>query len=603
MEKIIISLNPNKVYIKSQAIIIITLISLMLCVVSWWFLVPTLILALYNLIHPALTLFEIENGQRKKVKATRKAWQEYRTNNKIPWKAQWDYYQISFLISHKESKKNKPIKPSTYVQQITKATESPVQLTQNNQLQIPQPKIQITQTTAQVTKSKKKIAVPKKVKPLPKLNVKLQNVENMLLLEKDIIEPTKDLDKSLNEENQYSKFGLTINYSLKTIEFDDEILKFESLHSVIPDYNNTAILLKTLNKTYTYRLASTDSPATNLQSLIQRLYELIEKTNKDKLLTNFRRKFEELKESNIPFENNNLANFKINEPKKYIFIDNLYKSGSFQSINFIDIKDAANFTLTSNIGPSNPNIPAIKLFLNDNVSFTLLVNKVPIDISEYDSTLKISQAMVDKINSLLKTKRVISVPDETKKINADLQKNNLKRKNDDFILKMKNIHPSKQLQTSKASYNFRVAGVTHHELAKAISFARSNYLFDPFDGYTASEIRDDEIDEDDPVFETDLTECIEGISLIPEPDNKYDPNAIKVGITIDDQDFFIGYVPADWTEHVHSTLTKMKKGIVNVALTGHLTGGRNKFLDIDNHVRTKKLNYGFVVEVHTKNKL
>ena len=165
---------------------------------------------------------------------------------------------------------------------------------------------------------------------------------------------------------------------------------------------------------------------------------------------------------------------------------------------------------------------------------------------------------------------------------------------------MNDIKPSSSLQNKEADYWFKVAGTTHYQLSEALKWAKDTEQIDPYEGATAEDIHEEMIDEDDPIYETDLTECVEGISLIPEPDNKYDPNAIKVGITINGKDFFIGYVPSDWTEHVQSTLNKLKAKKQNVALTGHLIGGKYKFLDLDDHVRTKSKKLGFIVSVHTE---
>lgn len=148
------------------------------------------------------------------------------------------------------------------------------------------------------------------------------------------------------------------------------------------------------------------------------------------------------------------------------------------------------------------------------------------------------------------------------------------------------------------SYSFRVAGTTHHDLKKAINFARKeDLLFDRYEGYTAKEIKEDGLD---PVYETDLSEAINSVILTPEPDNKYDSDAIKVSIGVGSKDFFIGYVPSDWTQHVHSTLKHFKNGTQKVKVMGHVVGGKYKYVDEDDHVRVASSNPGFVVVVKYK---
>lgn len=152
------------------------------------------------------------------------------------------------------------------------------------------------------------------------------------------------------------------------------------------------------------------------------------------------------------------------------------------------------------------------------------------------------------------------------------------------------------------NYSFDVAGVSFHELSKAVTYARKNQLFAPYDNYEAIGIREEMIDEYDPVYETDLSGCIDSVSLEPEPDNKYDPNAVKVNIEIDNVKFFIGYVPTGWTQRVLGTIRRSNAGWIKIEVKGQLTGGKYKFSDLDDHIKTGKKNYGFIVTVYYENR-
>lgn len=150
------------------------------------------------------------------------------------------------------------------------------------------------------------------------------------------------------------------------------------------------------------------------------------------------------------------------------------------------------------------------------------------------------------------------------------------------------------------TYSFKVAGVTHYQLNQAVEYAINNNLTERYKDYTDEDFRNKKITANNPIYEVNLKDCLANIALIPEPDNPYDKDAIKVVIKINDRLFMIGYVPTDWTEHVNSTLIKVKNKWSNMVVSGHVTGGRYKFVDIDNSIKTSKKHYGFIVEVHVQ---
>jgi len=108
-----------------------------------------------------------------------------------------------------------------------------------------------------------------------------------------------------------------------------------------------------------------------------------------------------------------------------------------------------------------------------------------------------------------------------------------------------------------------------------------------YEGMTNKEIL--EYGED--VYEADISGDYE-VTFEPEPDNPYDPKAIKVK----HEDIgHIGYVPRDYTSRVFKALSQDYK------VEWKLVGGKYKYVDWEeDKVRTKTLNYGVVVDVTYK---
>lgn len=157
-------------------------------------------------------------------------------------------------------------------------------------------------------------------------------------------------------------------------------------------------------------------------------------------------------------------------------------------------------------------------------------------------------------------------------------------------------------------YHFKVRGVSHYDLSKLVSYARKNDLIFPYDGFTASEIK--EICPYEKVFETDLVGTSLTISLIPEPENKYDPNAIKVIATHEEKQFMLGYVPTEHTKEVADIMQKQNENKIRMHISYELTGGKYKiaeenFDDFSDDpklkIRTGKVEYGFNIEIHDMN--
>lgn len=108
---------------------------------------------------------------------------------------------------------------------------------------------------------------------------------------------------------------------------------------------------------------------------------------------------------------------------------------------------------------------------------------------------------------------------------------------------------------------------------------------DKYEGMTNKEILEYEED----VYEVDIYGFDE-ISLEPEPENPYDPNAVKV---IHEEIGHIGYVPREYTDRVKTALRN------DYEIEWKLAGGRLKYVDDDEYkVKTKTLNYGVVIDIY-----
>jgi hypothetical protein len=156
--------------------------------------------------------------------------------------------------------------------------------------------------------------------------------------------------------------------------------------------------------------------------------------------------------------------------------------------------------------------------------------------------------------------------------------------------------------------HFKVHGITYHELSKMVNYARKNDMFDPYDGYSAAEIK--EYSPYERVFETDLSGIISSIEFVPEPENKYDNNAIKILATLDNKKYMIGYVPAKKTKEIADILEKHNNEEISLRIEYDLTGGKFKIADDDENdfsddpklkIHTGKSEYGFNIRLFDNN--
>lgn len=151
---------------------------------------------------------------------------------------------------------------------------------------------------------------------------------------------------------------------------------------------------------------------------------------------------------------------------------------------------------------------------------------------------------------------------------------------------------------------FKVSGVTHYDLTSAVDFARKNMLFDPYEGYDNDDIKESPEEE---FSEVDLSDALTAIKFVKELDNKYDPDAVSVTISIDDTDFKIGYVPKSHNVNVARIMKARNDGNISILVDGTLTGGKYKVAEYDDadysddpkaKVRTHVKQYGFNVEIY-----
>lgn len=146
----------------------------------------------------------------------------------------------------------------------------------------------------------------------------------------------------------------------------------------------------------------------------------------------------------------------------------------------------------------------------------------------------------------------------------------------------------------RALAKFSVAGVTQdgrQKLLKQLVVDEKEYLDsnDLYGGYSNSEIRN----YGGNYYEVDISGTEFELSLIPEPENEYDPNAIKV---VHKDIGKIGYVPKERTKSILNILDKN-----NYRIEWWLRGGKRKYYDdYDDKVRTETLSYGVLIRLYKK---
>jgi hypothetical protein len=142
--------------------------------------------------------------------------------------------------------------------------------------------------------------------------------------------------------------------------------------------------------------------------------------------------------------------------------------------------------------------------------------------------------------------------------------------------------------------NFNVVGISkNNDVGQDIQSLIKDFVkeeiemgnVDAYEGLTNKEILMDDLE----VYEVDIYGDYE-IELVPEPDNLFDPEAIKV---IHDEIGHLGYVPREMTSRVSEAIEN------DADLEWKLVGGKIKYADLESDkVRTKTLNYGVSIDLY-----
>ena len=165
-------------------------------------------------------------------------------------------------------------------------------------------------------------------------------------------------------------------------------------------------------------------------------------------------------------------------------------------------------------------------------------------------------------------------------ISEDVRQNSIEIKKEEQII----INPKKEI-------TFRVAGITMEDRQKRIKDAvkEEREFAELYEGWSNKEILE-MYSEGERVYELNINGYSE-IELIPEPGNKFDPNAIKV---IHEDIGHVGYVPATYCK-------KVKKAIEEgYELEWKLLGGKYKYIEFDDDkcddvVKTTTDTYGIEI--------
>lgn len=171
---------------------------------------------------------------------------------------------------------------------------------------------------------------------------------------------------------------------------------------------------------------------------------------------------------------------------------------------------------------------------------------------------------------------IISTKNRREKLNSDEnnlteQYQKLKNKHDDLDNEIQNLLQQKKEIISKLTFKTYVAGTSFNqkEIRKLIRFLEKNYKIFPNDIYTLSKRDLTEYGFDGiKIWQYDPIEL--NLSLVPEPNNEHDKNAIAVYYESDDIRIKLGYIPKKHIKKIN------KLEIENVK--GFIKGGKYKLL-------------------------
>lgn len=146
----------------------------------------------------------------------------------------------------------------------------------------------------------------------------------------------------------------------------------------------------------------------------------------------------------------------------------------------------------------------------------------------------------------------------------------------------------------KKEIKFRVAGVTFNGIQGKLKNMVKNEkeLVDSYEGLSDKEILEIYL-EDDRIYEVVIAGSNK-IKLIPDPENKFDSNAIKVVL---DEVGNVGYVPATDCKRVKKILEK------GYSIQWQLIGGKHKYIKYDEEKDKEVVNienntYGIMITLY-----
>lgn len=176
------------------------------------------------------------------------------------------------------------------------------------------------------------------------------------------------------------------------------------------------------------------------------------------------------------------------------------------------------------------------------------------------------------------------------------------------LLTENKIKKNKNLESINKTISVNVAGTTfkednvkllyEHLLRTTTSFDNlsNNEIINILNEYSTQEMKT-EFGNYDRIYELNKINCSYPVKLIPEPNNEYDSNAIKVVANIENKDIDLGYVPKEYNKEFLRKLTLIDEAVVLPS------GGKYKYLSNSKKgavVKTKEEKYYLELEIKLK---
>ncbi len=192
------------------------------------------------------------------------------------------------------------------------------------------------------------------------------------------------------------------------------------------------------------------------------------------------------------------------------------------------------------------------------IAVPFVLDRAPVSITEI-----VQKTDSPEVLAYCKEHGLLNLPEERRKAEAEIEAQRKKRID---------------LAKRQLILSFSVSGMKYHDIRKAVAFAKKEKMFIPFDGLNAADLKDDPYEK---TYEADLSSISSGVEFKPEPDNKYDSNAIKFYIEIKDKKFMIGYVPKKVNIKMGEFLKEFHEGKIAMGVSINFSGGKFKEADDD----------------------